>query len=42
VFITPHVGGRTAAMRPRIAKLVAGQAERLLRGEEPVNIVIRS
>lgn len=42
VFITPHVGGRTEAMRPRIAKLVAGQAERLVRGEEPANIVIRS
>jgi phosphoglycerate dehydrogenase-like enzyme len=42
VFITPHVGGRSAAMRPRIARLIAEQAERLARGEEPVNVVIRT
>ncbi|WP_345752208.1 2-hydroxyacid dehydrogenase [Microbacterium rhizophilus] len=42
VIIAPHVGGRSAAMRPRIARLVASQAERLARGEEPINIVIRT
>ncbi|MGW9114599.1 2-hydroxyacid dehydrogenase [Microbacterium sp. NPDC055683] len=42
VFVSPHVGGNTEAMRPRIAKLIAGQAERLARGEEPVNVVIRT
>lgn len=42
VLIAPHVGGRSGAMRPRIAKLVATQAERMARGEEPVNVVIRA
>lgn len=41
-IIAPHVGGRSAAMDPRIARLVATQAERLARGEEPINVVIRS
>lgn len=41
-LIAPHVGGRSAAMRPRIAKLVAAQAERMARGEEPLNVVIRT
>lgn len=41
-LITPHVGGLSEAMRPRIARLVAGQAERLARGEEPINVVIRT
>ena len=41
VIITPHVGGMSDAMRPRIAKLVASQAERIARGEDPVNVVIR-
>ncbi|WP_110589819.1 2-hydroxyacid dehydrogenase [Microbacterium suaedae] len=40
VFITPHAGGLSGAMRPRIAKLVADQATRLARGENPINIVI--
>lgn len=39
-LITPHVGGLSQAMRPRIAKLVAGQVERLARGEDPINVVI--
>ncbi|WP_233441198.1 2-hydroxyacid dehydrogenase [Microbacterium paludicola] len=42
VIIAPHVGGRSAAMRPRVAKLLAGQAERMARGEEPINVVIRT
>jgi phosphoglycerate dehydrogenase-like enzyme len=42
VLIAPHVGGRSGAMRPRIAKLVATQAERMARGEEPLNVVIRT
>ena len=40
VIITPHVGGLTNAMAPRIAKLVAEQAQRLARGEDPINVVI--
>ncbi|MGO3320059.1 MAG: 2-hydroxyacid dehydrogenase [Microbacterium gubbeenense] len=42
VLITPHVGGRTHAMAPRIAKLVAEQAGRLARGEDPINVVLGS
>jgi len=38
-LIVPHVGGAADAMRPRIAKLVRTQIERLAAGEEPVNIV---
>lgn len=41
-LITPHVGGLTSAMRPRIAALIAGQVERIARGEEPINVVIRT
>ncbi|WP_029151125.1 2-hydroxyacid dehydrogenase [Microbacterium indicum] len=39
-LVAPHVGGLSAAMRPRIARLVAGQAERLARGEAPINVVL--
>lgn len=39
-LVVPHVGGASSAMRPRIAKLVRTQIERLLAGEEPLNIVI--
>lgn len=42
VFISPHVGGNSGAMRPRIARLIARQAERMARGEEPENVVIRT
>ncbi|WP_309068277.1 NAD(P)-dependent oxidoreductase [Microbacterium sp.] len=41
-LIAPHVGGRSGAMRPRVAKLIATQAERMARGEEPLNVVIRT
>lgn len=40
VLIAPHVGGATDAMRPRIARLVRQQIERLHRGEEPLNVVL--
>ncbi|CDK01334.1 Phosphoglycerate dehydrogenase [Microbacterium sp. C448] len=40
VLIAPHVGGLTAAMRPRAARLIRQQIERLLRGEAPLNVVI--
>ncbi|GAA1467273.1 dehydrogenase [Microbacterium thalassium] len=38
--IAPHVGGASSAMRPRIARLVRRQIERMLAGEEPLNVVI--
>lgn len=40
VLIVPHVGGASDAMHPRIARLVRTQIERMLRGEDPVNVVI--
>jgi phosphoglycerate dehydrogenase-like enzyme len=42
VLISPHVGGATSAMMPRMAKLVRRQVERMLRGDEPLNVVYRS
>jgi phosphoglycerate dehydrogenase-like enzyme len=42
VLITPHVGGASTAMMPRMARLLRTQIERMLRGDEPVNVVLRS
>jgi phosphoglycerate dehydrogenase-like enzyme len=42
VLITPHIGGASSAMWPRMVRLVRAQIDRLLAGEEPLNIVIRS
>lgn len=41
VLISPHVGGASTAMRPRITALVRRQIELLRRGVEPENVVIR-
>ena len=40
VLVVPHVGGLSAAMRPRIATLVRRQIERMLSGEPPLNVVL--
>ncbi len=40
VLIAPHVGGASTAMRPRIARLVRTQIERLHAGEPPLNVVL--
>ncbi len=40
VLIAPHVGGATDAMRPRIARLVRQQIDRLAAGEQPLNVVL--
>jgi len=40
VLIAPHVGGASSAMKPRIARLVRTQIERMLAGEAPLNVVI--
>ncbi len=42
VLISPHVGGASSAMHPRVAALVRRQIGHLLAGEEPENVVIRS
>lgn len=39
-LVVPHVGGATDAMRPRIARLVRRQIDRLRAGEEPLNVVL--
>jgi phosphoglycerate dehydrogenase-like enzyme len=40
VLISPHVGGASTAMQPRIARLVRNQIERMLAGDPPLNVVI--
>jgi phosphoglycerate dehydrogenase-like enzyme len=42
VLITPHVGGATSAMLPRMARLLGEQIARMARGDEPRNVVIRT
>ncbi|MBM7832160.1 phosphoglycerate dehydrogenase-like enzyme [Agromyces cerinus] len=42
VLVSPHVGGASTAMMPRMARLVRDQVERMLRDEEPRNVVLRS
>ncbi|MDT0156045.1 2-hydroxyacid dehydrogenase [Microbacterium sp. ARD32] len=40
LLITPHGGGASTAMNPRMAKLIRTQIERMLAGEPPLNVVI--
>lgn len=42
VLISPHVGGATSAMAPRVISLIAEQVARVQRGEEPINVVLRT
>lgn len=42
VLITPHVGGATRALAPRLAALLTDQARRIRDGEPPRNVVIRT
>ena len=42
VLISPHVGGATSAMAPRMARLLVEQVRRLNAGEEPLNVVLRT
>jgi phosphoglycerate dehydrogenase-like enzyme len=42
VLISPHVGGATTAMMPRMGRLAREQIERMLRGDEPLNVVLRT
>ncbi|AMB59765.1 2-hydroxyacid dehydrogenase [Microterricola viridarii] len=42
VLITPHVGGASTAMMPRMGRLLADQIERMLQGDAPRNVVVRS
>lgn len=40
VLISPHVGGMTSAMLPRMARLIEEQIARMRRGESPINVVL--
>lgn len=40
LLITPHVGGASSAMKPRMARLLRRQIERLRAGEAPLNLVL--
>ena len=42
VLISPHVGGASSAMLPRMARLLRRQIERMLAGEPPLNVVLRT
>jgi phosphoglycerate dehydrogenase-like enzyme len=42
VLISPHAGGMSSAMLPRVARLVRRQIDLLLTGAEPANVVLRS
>lgn len=42
VLISPHIGGATTAMQPRVKRLLLEQIGRVQRGETPLNVVIRS
>ena len=42
VLISPHIGGATSAMMPRMARLLRHQIERMLAGEAPLNVVLRT
>ncbi|WDH79129.1 2-hydroxyacid dehydrogenase [Microbacterium esteraromaticum] len=40
LLISPHCGGASTAMNPRIARLLRVQIDRMLAGEPPLNIVL--
>ncbi len=40
VIISPHVGGASSAMLPRMGRLLQRQVELMLAGEPPVNVVL--
>ncbi|MGN8026621.1 NAD(P)-dependent oxidoreductase [Microbacterium sp. 22242] len=41
VLFTPHIGGASSAMQPRMVRLIRTQLDRMLAGEEPVNLIAR-
>ncbi|KRE79298.1 2-hydroxyacid dehydrogenase [Arthrobacter sp. Soil763] len=40
VIISPHIGGASSAMRPRMGRLLQRQIELMLAGEPPANVVL--
>ncbi len=39
VLISPHVGGASSAMAPRVTRLVDEQIARMVRGDGPINVI---
>ena len=39
VVVSPHVGGVSSAMAPRMARLLEIQIARMLQGEAPINVI---
>ncbi len=42
VLVTPHVAGATPEAPDRLARLIRTQIERMLAGQEPLNVVVRT
>jgi len=42
VLISPHIGGATSAALPRMSRLIHVQIDRMLNGDEPINVVLRT
>lgn len=42
VLVTPHIGGASSSMGPRMAHLVRTQISRLQEGREPANVVLHT
>jgi len=42
VLISPHVGGASSAMLPRMAQLIAAQISQMAKKQNPLNVVLRS
>jgi len=42
VLISPHIGGATSAALPRMSRLIHVQIDRMLNGDEPLNVVLRT
>jgi phosphoglycerate dehydrogenase-like enzyme len=42
VLISPHVGGASSAMFPRVRRMLEDQIHRLQNGDVPINVVLRS
>ncbi len=42
VLISPHVGGATSAALPRMSRLIHVQIDRMLNGDDPINVVLRT
>jgi phosphoglycerate dehydrogenase-like enzyme len=42
VLVTPHIGGASSSMEPRMARLVHAQLTRLRQGQDATNVVLRT